>query len=474
MRKDFIQLLVSLLLVAGIAFILFFFLFKGGNISHKEVWHTLLGLFVLILVVLNLRPHWSIEKKHRRFFEEFLSETSPSLQEKLFSNPAIQNVEEEYRTFSQLIAGSFQGSVTGNNSVEIITDGSRKYDLLLRDLENARESINMEYYHFGADKGSRAVRDMLIKKAQEGVKVKFINENVANLPIMHRYYRSMKKGGLEVIRFTGVHHLIGDYLSKLNYRNHRKIVVIDGKIGYTGGMNINDHYFRQWRDTHLRIEGDAVASLQLIFLNSWVISGGQRREPYSFYFPESEPQKDNRLIQVISDEPGLDFHPIEASYTWSLLHAKDYFYIQTPYFIPSKPVLSALKSAACSGVDVRVMIPANADTFFMGPANKSFFKDCLLSGVKIYLRRGEFMHAKTFVTDDYLSCIGTANVDNRSFTLNYEDNAYIYDRELALENKAIFEKDLLLCDEFTLEDVNAWKWYHRLPQWLMRLAAPLL
>ena len=124
--------------------------------------------------------------------------------------------------------------------------------------------------------------------------------------------------------------------------------------------------------------------------------------------------------------------------------------------------------------DVRVMIPANADTFFMGPANKSFFKDCLLSGVKIYLRRGEFMHAKTFVTDDYLSCIGTANVDNRSFTLNYEDNAYIYDRELALENKAIFEKDLLLCDEFTLEDVNAWKWYHRLPQWLMRLAAPLL
>ena len=332
----------------------------------------------------------------------------------------------------------------------------------------------MEYFHFGADKGSREVRDMLIKKAQEGVKVKFINENVANMPIIHRYYSSMKKGGVEVIRFTNVHHLLGDFLTKLNYRNHRKIVVIDGKIGYTGGMNINDHYFRQWRDTHLRIEGDAVASLQFIFLNSWVISGGKRDEPYSFYFPEADPQEDNRLVQIIADEPGLNFHPIETSYEWALLHAKDYFYIQTPYFVPSKPVLSALKAAALSGVDVRIMIPMHADTFFMGPANKSFFQECLSSGIRIFLRDGEFMHAKTFVTDDYLSCVGTANVDNRSFSLNYEDNAYLYDRELALECKAIFENDLKQCEEVTIEDVVAWKWYQRFPQWLIRQAAPLL
>ena len=474
MRGQIIQLLVSILLVAAILAILFLFVFKGGNISHKEFWHTVLSLFILVIVLLNLRPHWSVEKKHRRFFETFLSETDERLQQRLFYDPSIAQIDGDYQTFSNLISGTFHGSVTGNNSVEIITDGARKYELLLRDLENARESINMEYFHFGTDQGSRDIRDMLIKKAREGVKVKFINENIANLPIGHRYYRSMKKSGVEVIRFTGIKHLLGDFLTKLNYRNHRKIVVIDGKIGYTGGMNINDHYFRQWRDTHLRIEGDAVASLQLIFLNSWVISGGVREEPYSFYFPDPDPQPDNRLVQVISDEPGLNFHPIQTSYEWGLMHARDYFYIQTPYFVPSAPVLSALKAAARSGVDVRVMVPSRADTFFMGPANKSFFQDCLSSGVRIFLREGEFIHAKTFVTDDYLSCIGTANVDNRSFTLNYEDNAYIYDRDLALANKGIFEKDLQQCVEFTMDDALSWKWFHRLPQRLVRLFAPLL
>lgn len=474
MKSDIVQLLTSLLLIAGILTILFFFLFKGGNVTHKEFWHILLGLFIVVLLVLNLRPHWSIEKKHRKFFEELIAEIDLPLQLKLFDNPAIQNVDSSYRTFSRLIAGSFQGSVTGNNSVEIITDGHRKYELLLQDLENAQESINMEYFHFGADEGSRAIRDMLIQKAQEGVKVKFINENIANFPIGHRYYRSMKKSGVEVIRFTGIRHLVGDFLTKINYRNHRKIVEIDGKIGYTGGMNINDHYFRQWRDTHLRIEGDAVASLQLIFLNSWVISGGRREEPYSFYFPEAAPQTEGKLVQIISDEPGMNFHPIETSYQWALLHARDYFYIQTPYFVPSKPVLSALKAAARSGVDVRIMLPAKADTFFMGPANKSFFRECLTSGIRIFLRGGEFMHAKTFVTDDYLSSVGTANMDNRSFSLNYEDNAYLYDRDLALRCKSIFEKDLQQCREISLEEVKAWKWYQRFPQWLIRQVAPLL
>lgn len=197
MRSDVIQLLMTLLLIAGIVFILFFFLFKGGNISNKEFWRILLGLFIVVLLVLNLRPHWSIEKKHRNFFEGLINEIDLPLQQKLFDNPAIQDVDSSYKAFSKLIAGSFQGSVTGNNSVEIITDGHRKYELLLQDLENARESINMEYFHFGADKGSRDIRGMLIKKAQEGVKVKFINESIVNFPIGHRYYRSMKKSSLE-------------------------------------------------------------------------------------------------------------------------------------------------------------------------------------------------------------------------------------------------------------------------------------
>lgn len=474
MRSSIIQILISLALIAGILALVFIFIFKGGNLSHRELWNVLMWIFIVVVIIMNLRPTWSVEKKHRRFFEEFIAETDDTLQQKLFDNPAVDDIEQSYQAFSKIIAGSFHGSVTGNNTVEIITEGSRKYELLLRDLENAKESINMEYFHFGADKGSREVRDMLIKKAQEGVRVKFINENVANFPIAHRYYRSMSKGGVEVIRFSNFRRLFLDFLTKLNYRNHRKIVVIDGKIGYTGGMNINDHYFRQWRDTHLRIEGDAVASLQLIFLNSWVISGGRREMPYPFFFPEQDVHPENKYIQVVSDEPGLKFHPIETSYQWALLNVKDYIYLQTPYFVPSQSVLSALKAAGRSGADVRIMTPANADTFFMGPANRSFFQECLENGIKIYLRDGEFMHCKTFVMDDYLSSVGTANLDNRSFHLNYEDNAYLYDRELALQNKEIFLRDLEQCTQVSLEEIQARSWYQRFLERVVRLFAPLI
>ncbi len=476
MNSKIIQLLVSLLLIAAACSIIFVFVFKGGHVSHKEFWHILLFLFILIVLLLNLRPHWSLEKKHRHFFETFISRTDPAILRRILGDADSDQVDPRYRSFVKLIGGDLHLCATSNNSVEIITDGSRKYELLLHDLENAKESIHMEYYHFGADKGSRAVRDMLIKKAREGVKVKFINENVANFPIGHRYYLSMKKSGVEVIRFTSMNmrHLIRDFLTKLNYRNHRKVVVIDGKIGYTGGMNINDHYFKKWRDTHLRIEGDAVAQLQLIFLNSWVTSGGSEPEEYDSMFPKTDPQPEQRLVQIIADEPGMAFHPIQMSYVWALMHAKDYFYIQTPYFSPSEPVLEALKAAARSGVDVRIMLPKKSDTAFMGPVNKSFYKECMSSGVRFFEREGEFMHAKTFVSDDYLSCVGTANMDNRSFKLNYEDNAYIYDSELARQSKAIFMKDMETSEEVFLDDVKAWPWYQVFLQKVLHTFASVL
>jgi len=474
MKERIIQILVSLTLIAAIFVIVFVFVFKGGSISHQQFWHILLFLFIVLVIVLNLRPHWSVTKKHRHFLDGFLAQTDKTLQGRLFGDPDSSLLDSKYLAFAKIIGSPLKMRVSGNNNVEIITDGARKYDLLLQDLEKAKESIHIEYYHFGIDKGSRDIRNMLIKKAKEGVKVKFINENIANLPIIHRYYRSMKKSGVEVIRFTGIQRLVGDFLTKINYRNHRKIVVIDGIIGYTGGMNINDHYFRQWRDTHLRIEGEAVSSLQFVFLNSWVISGGKVDRPYAYFFPEFETCGETHPMQVVADEPGLPWHPIQMGYEWALCHSEHYFYAQTPYFVPSEPVLDALKAAALNGVDVRIMIPKKADTFFMGPANKSYYRECLQAGVKIYEREEPFMHAKTFVSDDYLSCIGTANMDRRSFSLNYEDNVYMYDRELAMQNKEIFFRDLDVSREITLDEVESWKWYQTFPQKLMRLAAPLL
>ena len=156
------------------------------------------------------------------------------------------------------------------------------------------------------------------------------------------------------------------------------------------------------------------------------------------------------------------------------MNAKEYFYMQTPYFVPTEPVMDALKGAARSGVDVRLMLPRKSDTAFMGPANKSFYKDCLLSGIRIFERSGEFMHSKTFVSDDYLSSIGSANMDVRSFRVDFEDNAYLYDRELAVRNKEIFLDDLHICTEITLDDVKSWPWYQVFLQKVIRLFAPLL
>lgn len=469
MHSRIAQLFASLLLIAAAVVILFVQVFKRGDLDHRQFWHIMMWISIVLVVILNLRPHWSVEKKHRHFFKDFLARTDAALHERLMGQGCLEEVEERYRPFVKLIGIDLFGATAGND-VEIITEGPRKYELLMQDLENAKESIHVQYYHFGADKGARDVRAMLIRKAQEGVKVRFINENVANFPIVHRYYRSMRRGGVDVIRVTGILKV----LSNLNYRNHRKIVVIDGKIGYTGGMNINDHYFRKWRDTHLRIEGDAVAQLQLIFMNSWVTSGGKAPEEFMSLFPPMGGSPGNRLVQVIADEPGLSFHPIEAGYEWALMHARDYFYLQTPYFSPTEPMLDALKSAARMGVDVRLMLPGKSDTAFMGPANKAFYKECLLSGVRIFERGGEFMHAKTFVSDDYLSCIGSANLDSRSFRIDFEDNAYLYDRELAVKNRGIFLGDMDICTEITLDDVKRWPWYQVFLQKVMRLFAPLL
>ena len=332
----------------------------------------------------------------------------------------------------------------------------------------------MEYFYFKKDMGSRKIRALLMQKAREGVKVRFIHENIANIEISSRYYNEMKKAGVEVVPFTNTritHLTIG---AQLNYRDHRKIVVIDGKIGYTGGMNISDDYFVRWRDTHMRITGEAVSSLQYSFMNSFITSGGKIREDYSRYFPQHVKLSPAKLIQIVPDEPDNQWPVIQMGTVWAVQHARNYIYIQTPYFVPPEPLLQALESTALKGVDVRIMIPKKADLCYMGPANRSYYTECLEAGIKIYEKTGNFIHSKTLVADDYLSILGSANMDYRSFDLNYEINTYIYDESVSRENKAIFLYDLESCEEVTLEKWRKIPWYSKLLQSLIRLFAPLL
>lgn len=510
-------------------------IFDDGDSSKKIAWLIIIallpvvGLLLYFMVGINFRQSWYFKYKHKKFIEVFGERADKRVFGLLFGHEKDSQVRKEYRPLTRLLASDGSTCVTDGNGLEIITSGHRKFELLMEDLRNAKDHIHMEYFYFRQDKGSQQIKEMLMQKAREGVQVRFIHENIANIAILPGYYNEMKKAGVQVEKFTKPRWPFVNMVTQLNYRDHRKIVVIDGKIGYTGGMNISDDYFVRWRDTHMRITGNAVAGLQYSFLNTWITADGEIDNDFSKYFPmcaelPALPSNDsakslvnaaavdqvnvfvpdydevegngiaealaktpiqsldmsfklkgrNRLIQIVPDEPESRWPNINMGAVWAVQNAKKYIYIQTPYFVPPEPMLQALQSAALSGVDVRVMVPKKADLSFMGPANRSYFTECLEAGIRIYERSGRFIHSKTFVSDDYLSEIGSANMDFRSFNIDYELNAYIYDITAAKVNKAIFMKDMEASHEVTLEDWTARPWYQKFLQKVIRLFAPLL
>ncbi len=445
--------------------------------GRKIAWILIIGILPVIGLILyfvfglNFRKPGLFKVRNREFLETFEMRASDRTKALLFGDDQEKKIRERYRSLSRLLKRDSGLTVCENNEIEIITSGERKLEALVSDLLAAKHHIHFEYFYFLKDDGSRKIKNLLMQKAREGVKVRFIHENIANITIWEGYYNEMKEAGVEVVKFTNPNIFL---LSKFNYRDHRKIVVIDGKIGYTGGMNIGDDYFFRWRDTHTRITGNAVASLQYCFLNSWITSGGKIEGNLDEFFPESVEVNDDKLVQIIPDEPDREFPILHMGAVWTASHSSRYLYIQTPYFVPPEPLMLALKSAALKGCDVRLMVPEKADLFFMGPANKSFYQECLEAGIRIFEKGGRFIHAKTLVSDDYLSIIGSANMDCRSLELSYEINSYIYSEEVAKKNRRIFLDDLKECREITLEEWKKRPWHHKTSQALMRLFAPLL
>lgn len=492
-KKQHVSLMnifLSILYVLLIAGILLTIIFDNGDSGKKIAWILVVsvlpvaGIVLYLMFGISYRQHWLFRRRYKVALETFDREKDAKLERLLRLKPDYGLIDERFRPLPRLFTDGMDSfPFSKGNSFEIITDGKRKLSLLLNDMENARESIHVEYFHFGADEGSNAIRDMMTKKAKEGVEVRFINENIANLPIPAVYYDRMKRSGVEVRRFTNPTIGLVNFATKLNYRDHRKIVVIDGRIAYTGGMNINNHYFFQWRDTHLRIEGNAAASLQASFLSSWLTSGGKLKRPLPDYFHEFTEGETiiggpntftDKMMQVVADTPDAPWPMIQMGYELVLQNVRDYIFIQSPYFVPPTSFLNALKAAALRGVDVRLMLPQKVDTPLLGYANRSFYRECLEAGIRIYERGGEFIHSKTFVCDDYLSQIGTANIDIRSFDIDYEINTYIYDRETALRMKEIFEKDLDISKEITLDEWRQRKWYQTVFPRIVRLFSGLL
>ncbi len=390
-----------------------------------------------------------------------------------------ENINDEMKQLLRLNAATSFSPLTDDNSVEIFTDAHEKYEALIRDIEGAKSSVHMLYFIIQNDYIGKKIIELLAKKAKEGLEVRVLFDHGSNLLMPFRAYKSIVENGGEVSSYFS--NTLGNYL-KVNFRNHRKIVVIDGTIGYVGGINIGDEYLglkekvSPWRDTHLRITGSSVVDLQLRFIEDWIYASRQDVTLFdkNRYFPETaDIYKGNTGIQMVSSGPDTNGEEIKRGLIKMINSAKKNIYIQTPYFVPDTPFLEALQNAALSGIEVIIQIPGKPDKWYVYKATMSFVADVIGYGVKIYLYPG-FLHAKMTVVDDFCSVVGTANVDMRSFALNFEIDAFMYGHEITQRCTKIFNDDLKVSTLLTKEKYESRSVLSKIGEDVIRLFSPIL
>ncbi len=383
---------------------------------------------------------------------------------------------------SDLINNTIKSSLTASNSVRLLVNGEGKYSKLLDALRNAKHHIHIEYYIFEDDHTGNEVAELLMQKSLAGVKVRFIYDDFGSHSIRKGLLKRLEDCGVEVAPFYKINLFL--LASRINYRNHRKVVVIDGTVSFVGGINISDKYRNDtkekggiyWRDTHLQITGIASGFLQALFISDWNFCSNQSLGIDAGYFPQ-EIKKDllsPDIVQIVSAGPDSEMSVLFYSLIKAISIAEKQILITNPYFIPGDSLMDALKVAAGSGIRIKLIVPDRSDSKIVNAAACSYYSELLPSGVEIYRYQKGFVHAKTMVVDDDLSIVGTANMDYRSFDLNFEVNAIIYNKRLALELTQTFEQDLLFCSR-----IDPDKWFRR-PKYIRlwektaRLLSPFL
>ena len=366
-----------------------------------------------------------------------------------------------------------------NKKSDILLSGYEFFPRLLRDIAQAKNHIHIDIYIFEADALGNLVADALIAKARQGVEVRIIYDDVGCWNVRNRFFERMRREGIDVEPFMPVR--FPQFTSKANYRNHRKIIVIDGSVGYIGGMNIALRYVKgvekgkrreAWRDTMVRIEGGGVNGLQRAFLIDWYFVDRTLLTDQKYY---SKPQAEGALLQTVTSSPVATYPEIMQCYLHAIMAAKRYIYIETPYFLPTESVFFALKTAASAGVDVRVLVPRHCDARFVEWASRSYLREAAEAGISVSLYDAGFLHSKVMVSDDALCTCGSTNFDFRSFENNFEGNTFFYDADMAVRMRHVFLDDeqhaVPLASLPSRISPNIWQ---RLWDSLTRLLSPLL
>lgn len=469
-------IIINTILVFSIIFLEF------QTASTSWAWILVLLLFPYLGFVLYLMlgrpiyrqkifPYSSIEKV--KYQKEVFD------QEKPFEIGENERILRKHKNLIELNYKMDSSFLLKNNNITIITDGKKKFELLFEDLNKAKKSIYIQYYILKKDNIGKKLFNILEKKLKEGIKVYILYDDIGSRKLSISSMKNLTNNGAKVKSFFKSKLPLINF--RMNHRNHRKIVVIDGKIGYTGGFNVGDEYlgldkkFGYWRDTHLRIVGESVGSLNYRFIDDWNSQKTVKSDELDLYGNVDNIIKEGNIpIQLVSSGPDNRLEKIKYGYLHMILRAKKYIYIQSPYFIPDESVMDALKMAILSGIDVRIMVPNKPDHMFVYWATYSHIGELANLGARIYIYENGFIHTKMIIIDDEVTSMGSANFDYRSFKLNFESNVFIYDYKTTHNFYQIYLKDIEKSKLITYEEYKNRSIIIKIKEAFARLISPIL
>ncbi|WP_040204548.1 cardiolipin synthase [Neobacillus jeddahensis] len=471
---------LSVLISLSVIFIGFVIFLENRHPTQTITWLVVLGSFPLIGFIFyllfgrNYRKEKMFRKKYFLDKQAFLTvegEDDPRNTEKI---NLMRQHQGKLFNLAQKLGNS---PISFDTSTKVLTNGEETFQYIIEQLKRARHHIHLEYYIVRHDRIGQEIKDILIEKACEGVKVRFLFDAVGSWQLSKKYIHELRKAGVETVPFGPVK--LPFLNNKFNFRNHRKIVVIDGTIGFVGGLNIGDEYLGRnkdigfWRDTHLMLRGEAVRTLQLIFLQDWYYMTN-----HSFLTAEYlSPQIDHLShggVQLIAGGPDNEWSVIKNIFFSMIASAEKSVWIASPYFIPDEDIFSALKVAALSGIDVRLLVPNRPDKRIVFHASRSYFPELLEAGVKVYEYERGFMHSKIIIVDEELASIGTSNMDMRSFHLNFEVNAFLFRTNSTQKLVDEYTNDLKYAKQLELKTFQERHIGFRLLESTARLLSPLL
>lgn len=434
------------------------------------------GMFLYLYIGQNHRKKKTFIKKRKQDYKVVHNLLYHQIDFTDYGEFLKKNFSDARGKVAPLLLNNSEAPITVNNEATILINGYETFREMLKSINEAKHHIHMEYFIIKDSDIGRRFQRALIKKAKEGLEIRIIYDAVGCWKLKEDFFGPLREAGVKLKPFLPV--TLPFFGNRLNYRNHRKILVVDGKVGFVGGLNIGDEYLGKnkkmgfWRDTHLKLKGEAVYLLQVIFLRDWFFVSKEELEEAS-YFPK-QGFCGQKMVQITSSGPDSYWESIHQAYFSSITTANKCIFITTPYLVPDESVLMALKTAAIRGVDVRILLPGRPDHRTVFWASKSHFMELLEAGVKIYQYQKGFVHSKVFIVDDNFSSVGTANLDIRSFHLNFEVNAFIYDEDTAKKLKKSFYQDLQESKQILLKDYEKRPFHHRFIESIARLFSPIL